>query len=380
MHTCVHAHVCIASYLALEPKQTKTLETWPNERLDLLNRRSVSIEDIARAAGVSHSTVSRALRDSSMISSSVRERIQQLARDMGYTPNIIAQSLQNQQTNTVGLVVTSIADPFYVDILSGVEEVAQPAGISVFLSISHNEPEQEMIAIETFHRRRVDGILVASSRISGEYATRLQAINVPTILINNHAEEQYDALQSVTVDDREGAQIATEHLLGLGHRTIGYLGAHNRPKSNQRRFEGYSDALRAAGIVISPERIVTAFTAGMELQDDVMVTQALFGRLLQSDVTAVFCYNDMMAIGGLLACREQGIEVPRDLSIIGFDDIDLTRYVWPPLTTIHQPKRRMGQRAMQMLLDVQAGKSVQNQILSTSLVERASTSVPCGIA
>ena len=134
-----------------------------------MRRQEISIEDIARAAGVSHSTVSRALRDSTLISVDVRERIQRLAREMGYTPNAIAQSLQTRQTSMIGLVVTSISDPFWGDVMKGVEEVARESGFSVILSASHNDPDQEMMVIETFRRRRVDGILVAASRITGNY-------------------------------------------------------------------------------------------------------------------------------------------------------------------------------------------------------------------
>src|SRR5256884_6154314 len=142
-------------------------------KLSCMRRQEVSIEDIARVAGVSHSTVSRALRDSSLISFEVRERIQKLAREMGYTPNAIAQSLQTRQTSTIGLVVTSIADPFWGDVMKGVEEVARASGFSVILSASHNDPDQEMAIIETFHRRRVDGIIIAASRITGNYKERL---------------------------------------------------------------------------------------------------------------------------------------------------------------------------------------------------------------
>src|SRR5215469_4296324 len=132
----------------------------------------VSIADIARAAGVCHATVSRALHESPLISEATRERIQLLASEMGYTPNAIAQSLQTRQTSTIGLVVTSIADPFFGDVVKGVEEVAREGGFSVFLSASHNDPDQEMAIIETFHRRRVDGVLVASSRVTN-YKERL---------------------------------------------------------------------------------------------------------------------------------------------------------------------------------------------------------------
>src|SRR6266576_3206326 len=217
-------------------------------KLSCMRRQEVSIEDIARAAGVSHSTVSRALRDSSLISAEVRERIQNLALEMGYTPNAIAQSLQTQQTSTIGLVVTSIADPFWGDVMKGVEEVARAAGFSVLLSATHNDPDQEMAIIETLHRRRVDGILVASSRITAKYKKRLDHIRVPTVLINSQAESQDNLLHWVAVDDPAGAQLGVEHLLHLGHRSIGYLGVSCRPRSNQLRLHGYQNALAAAGM------------------------------------------------------------------------------------------------------------------------------------
>src|SRR6266567_4320314 len=208
-----------------------------------MRRQEVSIEDIARVAGVSHSTVSRALRDSSLISFEVRERIQKLAREMGYIPNAIAQSLQTRQTSTIGLVVTSIADPFWGDVMKGVEEVARASGFSVLLSASHNDPDQELAIIGTFHRRRVDGILIAGSRLPSDHKKRLHFIQVPTVLINSQADSQDELLHWASIDDRKGAQLAVEHLLQLGHRSIGYLGFGNRPRSNRQRLEGYRSTL-----------------------------------------------------------------------------------------------------------------------------------------
>lgn len=340
-----------------------------------MNRRAVSIADIARAAGVSHSTVSRALHDSPLISRDVRSHIQQLAREMGYVPNAIAQSLQTQRTNTIGLVVTTIGDPFFGDVVKGVEQVARAAGLSVFLSASHNQPEQEVAVIENFHRRRVDGILIASSQISDYHAARLAHVRVPTVLINNQAEAEEPALHSVTVDDYAGARLAVEHLLGLGHRAIGYIGAGNRPKSNRRRFEGYADALGAARLRIHREWVVVAPPEDVVHDDDVAAGRALLWPLLAAGVSAVFCYNDMVAIGALMTCREQGIVVPDQLSLVGFDDVDLAQFVTPPLTTVHQPKVQLGRQATQMLLDLLNNRTPQNQVVAPRLVGRASTAL-----
>src|SRR3984893_14884230 len=289
--------------------------------LSRLSRQEISIEDIARAAGVSHSTVSRALHDSSLIRIEVRERIQRLALEMGYTPNAIAQSLQTRRTSTIGLVVTSIDDPFLGDVGKGVEEITRIGGFSVLLSATHNDPDQEMEIIETFHRRRVDGILVASSRITAKYKKRLDQIRLPTVFINSQAESQDNLLHWVAVDDRAGAQLAVEHLLQLGHRSIGYLGVSCRPRSNQLRLQGYQDALATAGMSFYDERVVIAPGKEASDEEDVSARHALLPRLLDSGSTAIFCYNDMVAIGALIACQERGIAVPEELSVIGFDDI-----------------------------------------------------------
>ena len=338
-----------------------------------MRRQEVSIEDIARVAGVSHSTVSRALRDSSLISFEVRERIQKLAREMGYTPNAIAQSLQTRQTSTIGLVVTSIADPFWGDVMKGVEEVARVAGFSVFLTASHNDPDQEMAIIETLRRRRVDGILIAASRIASNNNKRLDSFRVPVVLINSQAESETTLSHWVSVDDLGGAQLAVEHLLQLGHRSIGYLGTSNRPRSNRHRLLGYQSRLAATNVPIRDEWLVISQGHEASHEGDVAAGQTSLPRLLDAGVTAIFCYNDMIATGVLIACREQGIAVPEELSVIGFDDIKMASYVTPPLTTIHQPKIEMGRLATQMLLDLLHNRPGQNYVLLPTLIARAST-------
>ncbi|NTW97112.1 MAG: LacI family transcriptional regulator [Oscillochloris sp.] len=337
-------------------------------------KHSISIADVARAANVSHSTVSRALRDSPLISAEVRQRVQHLAREMGYTPNAIAQSLKQQRTNTLGLIVTSIADPFYADVIKGVEETARPAGMSVFISATYNDESQELAVIETFHRRKVDGIIVVSSRIAQNYQ-RLRRLGVPAVLVNNEANIGGQVLHSVLIDDYAGASLAMRHLIDLGHRQIGYLGITNRPYSNEQRHRAYLDALRAAGLPIDPRAIMIVDSPGPDT-DDVLASARQMPRMLESGVTAVFCYNDLIAIGALLACRERGIVVPGQLSVVGFDDIALAQYVSPSLTTVAQPRRDLGGRAMRMLLDLMDGQPVTDVVLAPTLSARSSTASP----
>ncbi|HVO41506.1 MAG TPA: substrate-binding domain-containing protein, partial [Aggregatilineales bacterium] len=245
--------------------------------------------------------------------------------------------------------------------------------ISVFLGISNNDPDQEMAIIETFHQRRVDGILVAAAQISAQYAKRLKRINVPTVLINQQAETPFEMLHTVSVDDYGGARQAVSHLLDLGHRSIGYLGAGNRPRSNRLRLEAYCETLTGAGIQVRDGWVKTAPPDHRFHSEDVTDGTLLLPSLLDQGISAVFCYNDMIAVGALLACRELGILVPAQLSIVGFDDIELAQYVTPPLTTIYQPKMTLGQVAMEMLLDLMANRPVEDKVLPTELVRRLST-------
>lgn len=327
---------------------------------------TVTIKDIAKAAGVSHTTVSRALRDSPAISSGTRTRIQELAQQMGYVPSAVAQSLISRRTQTIGMVVTTIADPFIVEIVEGAENVAQAAGYSLFLASSHNNPDQEVAVVETFHRRRVDAIIVTSSRVGSLYSSQLDQIEIPIVLINNQEEGEY--LYSVSVDDIHGAHLVVEYLVSLGHRRIAYISTDNRPKSNRRRLTGYQTALAQFGLTPDPALVFSPEIAG-----DINRAKAVLDCLLSAGVTAVFCYNDLIAIGLLIACRERGIVIPGDLSVVGFDDIEMASYVTPALTTIRQPRLRLGSCAMSMVLNLLNGLEVQDQVLEGELIGRAST-------
>ncbi|MDF5706292.1 MAG: LacI family DNA-binding transcriptional regulator [Nostoc sp. S4] len=339
-----------------------------------MKKRKVSIEDIARRAGVSHSTVSRALRDNSLISPKVREEIKKIAREMNYVPNAIAQSLLSSRTNTIGVVVTSIADPFYAEVVEGIEQVARTAGLSVLLTASHRDFQQEIAAIDNFHRRRVDGILVTDSRIDKNNTDQVGQIAVPTVLINSQTQEQPETFHTVTVDDFLGGRLAVEHLIGLGHRAIGYLGVGDRSNSNQLRLEGYQMALKEANLSQNSDWVAISAEDNIRISD-VDTGKKLLSQLFTAGVTGIFCYNDMVAVGALLACQERGISIPQDLSLVGFDGIALSSYVTPPLTTVCQPMLEIGRSAMQILLDLLEEKSVENLVLSPFLIKRGSSAV-----
>jgi DNA-binding LacI/PurR family transcriptional regulator len=336
----------------------------------------VSIKDIARAAGVSHSTVSRALSDSPLVSDETKAHIQRLAREMGYSPNSLARSLVTRQTHTVGVVVTTIADPFVAQVVQGIEATAHDHGYTVILSSSGAMPEREIAAVEMLRSKRVDAVIVTSSRIGALYLEHLERIGVPIVLINNHNEQSGRYTFTVTVDNYHGGYLATEHLTQLGHRRIAYVTAPADHSSDYDRRCGYREALIAAGIQSDPALIIlgNGRADGGERALEAMLA-------LDPLPSGVFCYNDMTAIGLIHAAHQRGLLVPRDLAVVGFDDIPFASYFYPPLTTIAQPKIEMGQLAMQMALSLIAlgaengGKEeeLSNIVVQGRLIVRAST-------
>jgi len=312
---------------------------------------SVSIKDIAKAAGVSHSTVSRALRGSPLVKAETKVRLQQLAREMGYSPDARAQSLVMGQSRTVGVVVTTISDPFAAEVVQGIENSAHDEAYTVILCNSNAEPEREIAAVEMLRSKRVDAVIVTSSRIGALYLDHLERIGVPIVLINNHSEHSGRYTYSISVDNQNGGFLATLHLIKRGHRRIAYVSRPSDHRSNREREAGYRQALHSARIPFDPALIVPS---SGRVDGGERVMPALMG--VQEPPTAVFCYNDLTAIGLLKAARQAGLVIPRDLAIVGFDDILLASYVCPPLTTVAQPKLEMGQKAMQMALDLISSK------------------------
>jgi DNA-binding LacI/PurR family transcriptional regulator len=334
----------------------------------------VSIKDIAKAAGVSHSTVSRALSDSPLVSDETKARIQRLAQEMGYSPNTLARSLVTRQTYTIGVVVTTIADPFVAEVVQGIEATAHDYNYTVILCSSGAQPEREIAAVEMLRSKRVDGVIVTSSRIGALYLEHLERIGAPIVLINNHNESSGRYTFTVTVDNRHGGYLATEHLVQLGHRRIAYVTAPADHSSDLDRMAGYRQALIAAGIEPDPALIVTG---NGRADGGERALQALIE--LGEPPSAVFCYNDMTAIGLMSAARQVGLSVPRDMAVVGFDDIPFASYFYPPLTTIAQPKVEMGRLAMKMALSLMAigeenhEEEISNIVVRGTLVVRAST-------
>ncbi len=329
----------------------------------------ISIIDIAQAAGVSHSTVSRALSDSPLVKAATKTRIQQLAREMGYSPDAWARSLVMGRTQTIGVVVTTIADPFIADVIQGIESTAYEHGYTIILATSNSDPAREMAAVDMLKSKRVDGVIVTSSRVGSLYQGYLERIGVPVVILNNHSEQSGRYTFSVTVDNEHGGHLATQHLIQLGHRRIAHITGPAGHSSSEGRLAGYRQALMEAGITFDPA-LVAPGAGRTEAGEHGL---AMFVALAQPP-SAVFCYNDVTAIGVLHAAQKSGLVIPRDLAVVGFDDISFASFVHPPLTTVAQPKFEMGQQAMQMALALMAAQApVSDIIVKGQLIVRESS-------
>jgi DNA-binding LacI/PurR family transcriptional regulator len=333
----------------------------------------VSIKDIAKEAGVTPGTVSRALRDSPRVNPKTKKRIQHLADEMGYAPDAQARSLVTGRTQTIGVVVTTMTDPFIGGIVQAIESAAHDLGYTVILASSNDIPEREIASVKMLQSRRVDAVIVASSRVGALYQERLEQLMVPVVLINSLAEHSGQHTISVSVDNHHGGRQATDHLIQKGHRHIAYVAAPADRSDSVERMAGYRDALAEAGAAYDPSLVVqgTGRAGGGQ--------RALPTLLSLDDApTAVFCYNDMTAIGLIDAAHKAGLSLPQDLAIVGFDDIAFSQLANPPLTTIAQPVARLGKVAMEMVLELLRsedlkGASVSDVVVKGRLVVRESS-------
>jgi DNA-binding LacI/PurR family transcriptional regulator len=327
-------------------------------------RESVSLRDIAQEAGVSPSTVSRALHHHPRISEETAQRIRRLAKEMGYTPSLPARSLVTRDTATVGLVITHVTDPFVGRLVLGVEEAARATGYSVFLASTYRDADRERDVVRSLYERRATGIVVTGSAIDNGYLELQQRFPLPVVLINCQSFPY-----SVSADNLAGAREAVELLVDLGHRCIAYIANPQSQQTNLDRLQGYKEAMTAHNIPLD-DALIVAGDGTLEGGSRAME------RLLEQAPcpTAVFCFNDLTAMGAIHALGLTHLRVPDDCSVIGYDDLELSAYAHPPLTTVRQPSYDLGQRAMGMLLKLIQGRAdVQAEILPTRLVVRHTT-------
>ncbi len=337
----------------------------------------VTIKDIAKRAGVSHTTVSRALVGSNLISPATTERVKRIASEMGYRPSAAARSLKTNRSEVLGVIVSSIDDPYFSEVLQGIESTAQESGYSLFIAASQRSREHERSIVEAMVEHRVDGVIICSSSFSAQEARDFAKYGVPIVAVNNQSAEDYR--YSVYHDDVAGSRLVTAHLLSLGHRSIAYLGNAASGRTNQDRLLGFQESMKSAGLEV-PARYIRA----VEYGEPNVIGRAIEACLaLEPKPTALICYNDMMAIEAMSVLYRLGMHVPDRISVTGFDNIRFSAYTQPPLTTFDQPKRFIGEEAGRLLLSLVgngAGSESPTEdnmrVLRGTLLVRESTAPP----
>lgn len=302
-----------------------------------------TIEDVARRAGVSIRTVSRVINNRPDVAGPTRVRVLEAIAALNYRPNSLAQSMVTGSTRTIGVVLPDISNPFFGRAIRGCEDVLAQAGYSIFLCNTDEDIEKERNYLTLLVDRQVDGIILWGSRADCDTLDALLGRALPSVTVD--CEAFCGNVVRLDVQNVQGARAITEHLIALGHREIGHLAGPPQRLTAQRRLAGYQQALEQAGIAYAPALVVQAapsvfhgYNAAMELVRR------------NAQLTAIFAYNDLMAIGAMLACQQLGANVPRDIAVVGFDDIVTASLVSPALTTVRIDQYRLGALSGQLLL------------------------------
>jgi LacI family transcriptional regulator len=302
-----------------------------------------TIRDVAALAGVSTATVSRSIRRSASVSPETRLRVDEAVRELRYRPSGVARSLKLRRTRTIGVIVTDIGNPYFPQVVSAIEDAARERGYSVVLADGRGDPEREIESLDLLGEREVDGLIISSSELTVRHQDRIREVPCPVVIINS--ESTVAVVPAVLSDNESGGRLVAEHLSTLGHGRIAFLSA---PRSGNRaaveRLAGLRQRMQELGYPPEAVRIVHA-EEGV-VGGDHAARRALDERPAP---TAMLCYNDMVAIGAIRGVRASGLDVPREISIVGFDDIEIAPYVDPPLTTVRQATREMAMWAVASL-------------------------------
>lgn len=325
-------------------------------------------------------TVSRVINRNGYVSEETREKVLQAAKEMNYRRNGSARNLKRQRTETVGLVLGDISNPYSTELANAVRETLSARGFALFICISEHSTKEDILAFESLANHSVEGIIVATRSNTGgdKYLREIADSSLPIVVVGR--EFRHEAVDSIAADNLRGGFEATRHLIDLGHERIGFIGATLSGGSSLKRLQGYLNALEEYKIAVD-ERLVTG---RKEAISDVpgYSTEKIgyegMKRLLSLPTrpTAVFARNDFTAIGAMSAIKEAGLKIPQDIAIVGFDDIPLAIHTSPPLTTVRQPMRLQGQIAAEMLLRrIESDEDYERRekILNCELIIREST-------
>lgn len=326
------------------------------------------MEDVAELAGVSRALVSLVMRDAPNVSDARRSAVLDAAAQLGYRPNVLARNLASRHTMTLGVMINDLHNPFFAEVVDGLQARADEAGYQLLLSTGGTTKSGETGAIESLLRFRVDGLILAGPRLPTGDITQAAA-TTPTVLIGRSVRSR--AVDAVINDETVGARLAVEHLATLGHRRIAHISGGSGAGAPQRRA-GYERAMADHGL----EASTMVFSGDFTELSGVVGT----GALLDADdpPTAIFAANDLVAAGALAHAEEQGLRVPVDLSIVGYDNSAIAAMHHMSLTTVHQPREEMGRFAVDLLLERLDGSraTAVRHVVTPSFIDRSSTAPP----
>jgi LacI family transcriptional regulator len=327
-----------------------------------------TIREVAESAGVSYATVSHVINNTRVVSQETRERVLAAMSALNYRPNALARSLRQGKTNTMGLVLPDSANPYFAEISRSIEDEAFKKGYSVFLCNTESDTQRELFYVDVLSKKQVDGIIFIAAGDQADSLDFLLREDMPVVMIDrNLPNVEVDA---VLTDNELGGFLATRHLIELGHKRIACIAGPSSITPSAERIIGYRRALEQAGLSYDETLILRGdyhAQSGMEITHSVLK--------LEPRPTAIFALNDLMALGALRAAAEAGYSVPKDLAVVGYDDLELAHFTNPPLTTIAQPKKQIGAQAIHLLVERIARKDrpPSRLVLPPELIVRRST-------
>jgi len=329
-----------------------------------------TIRDVAREAGVSAGTVSNVLNRPGYVAASTRERVLAAIADLGFTPTARARRYRSGRERTLGLALADLANPFFVDVALGAEAEAKARGVGVVMVHDSEDVDRERDNLDILVQQRVHGIMLAPVEERATHLRRVDDRGIPLIYVDRVAPDSTGC--GVRTDDIAGGRIAGEHLVALGHRRIAFAGSFDATTQTDLRFQGLAEAMSVVGAV--PEQLPTGT---WRIEDGRAVAALIHSRPRRERPTAVMCSNDLIALGVLLEFTHRGIDVPGEISVVGFDDLTWAGAATVPLTTVRQPRAELGKHAVSMLLDEidRPDEHVHEHVLlAPELVVRESTS------
>ena len=332
-----------------------------------------TMKDIARLAQVSTSTVSHVINGSRFVSDEIREKVMRIVVELNYTPSYIARSLKVKATKTIGLLVTATNNPFFSEVMAGVEQYCQKNQYNLIIATTGGDAKRLQQNLQTLIHKQVDGVLLmcGDSRFQADMEL---TVSLPLVVMDWWFTELN--ADKILDNSEHGGYLATKSMVDAGHQKIGIITGNLRKSVAKNRLQGYKKALSEANIVLNPDWIVESH---FDFEGGIVGTQKLLS--LSDRPTAIFCCSDTIAIGAYQAIQNQGLRIPQDISIMGYDDIELARYLFPSLSTISQPKAELGKLAVETLLQriQEPNENYRTLVLEPTCILRESISSPSNV-